>query len=212
MIQQRCIWITTALLLLSIHARAATNDTCYTDAGIAVETKNFEQAESLLQTHLQHAPEDPESRFLLARVLSWQKKWTQAIPLLNTLLEESPNNADYLLARANTLDWMGRSNEALLDLEHARAIAPAYSALWRTEIRLLLVTDTPQSRSQAITLVAAARQQFPAENWDILPDPDETEIKSANRYAIEAAIGHDELTNNRSPWEIEIADMAGSNT
>lgn len=201
MIQQRCIWITTALLLLSIHARAATNDICYTDAGIAVETKNFEQAESLLQTHLQHAPEDPESRFLLARVLSWQKKWTQAMTLLDTLLEESPNNADYLLARANTLDWMGRSNDALLDLEHARAIAPAYSALWRTEIRLLLVTDTPQSRSQAIALVAAARQQFPAESWDMLPAPVKPEAKSTNRYAIEAAIGHDALTNNRAPWE-----------
>ncbi|MGB5395860.1 MAG: YaiO family outer membrane beta-barrel protein [Gammaproteobacteria bacterium] len=205
MIQQRRFWLTTSLLLLSIDASAATTDACYTEAGIAVENKNFEQAESLLQTHLQHAAEEPASRFLLARVLSWQKKWTQAMALLNTLLEESPNNADYLLARANTLDWMGRGNEALLDLEHARAIAPGYSALWRTEIRLLLDIDTPQSRSQASTLVEAAEQQFPAEDWDMLPDPAETEVHTesnrTNRYAVEAAIGHDELTNNRAPWE-----------
>ena len=196
--RQRCKLISAVLTLIFSQTIAANQDSCFTDASMAVENKSFEQAEALLLTHLEHAQHDTAARFLLARVLSWQEKWAQSMVLHNSLLEQEPRNADYLLARANTLDWMGRSTEALLDLEQARELAPGYSALWRTQIALLVKINR---QDQAIALLEEARQKFPAEDWNSLLKPVDAETDDGYHYAIEASIGHDELSNNRSAWE-----------
>jgi YaiO family outer membrane protein len=202
MIRQLLVSIITALFVLSMNAVAETEDSSYAQANLAVSNKNFKQAETILSKHLQQQADDIEARFLLSRVLSWQEKWTEAIAQLNNLLEQQPNNADFLLARANTLEWMGDRQGALRDLENARLLAPDYSEIWRTEILYLRRENSPSADSQAITLANEARQKFPEENWDRLLITNESKIVMSNSYAVQASYGHDELTNNRAPWEI----------
>ena len=148
-----------------MNAMADTADSSYAQASLAVSNKDFKQAETILNKHLQQQPNDIEARFLLARVLSWQEKWTDAMETFNNLLEEQPDNADFLLARANTQEWMGHRKEALQDLENARQLSPDYSEIWRTEILFLSRENTPEASSQAILLANEARQKFPEESW-----------------------------------------------
>ena len=202
MTRQLLILIISALLAFSMNAMADTADSSYAQANLAVSNKNFKQAETILNKHLQHQPDDIEARFLLARVLSWQGKWTEAITLYNNLLEQQPDNADFLLARANTHEWMGNRKQALQDLENARQLSPDYSEIWRTEILYLNRENTPQANSQAITLADEATQKFPEENWERILITTETTTVKPNSYAVQASYGHDELTNNRAPWEM----------
>lgn len=202
MIRQFYIYPVAALLLFSVSVMAESEDSCLAEANVEVNNSNFRQAETILMGHLEHAPKDMEARFLLARVLSWQEKGTDALDQFTILLEERPYSSDFLLARANTLEWMGRRNEALLDLEAARALSPDYSELWRAEITILMRNDNPESRTQAMSLATQARQKFPDIDWDELLGGDNGEIIYRNSYAAEVSYGHDELTNNRSPWEM----------
>lgn len=202
MIRLLLISIITSLLALPMNAVADTADVSYAQATLAVSNKDFEQAETILNRYLQQQPNDIEARFLLARVLSWQEKWTDAMRMFNNLLEEQPDNADFLLARANTQEWMGHRKEALRDLENARQLSPDYSEIWRTEILYLSRENTPEASSQAIILANEARQKFPEESWERSLIIKETKTVKSNSYAVEASYGHDELSNNRSPWDI----------
>lgn len=192
----------TVLLVLSFNVVAGTEDTYYVQADLAISNKNYKQAASLLNQHLQLQPDDKTAQFLLARVLSWQGKWKDALMLLDDLLEEQPENADFLLARANTLEWMDRRQEALQDLKTARQLSPDYSEIWRTEIRYLRRQHSPDADAQAIKLADEARQKFPQENWERLLITTETKVVRTNSYAVQASYGRDELTNNRAPWEM----------
>jgi YaiO family outer membrane protein len=202
MIRLLLISIIAALLALSMNAVADTEDSNYAQANLAISNKDFKLAESILREHLQHQPNDIEARFQLARVLSWQEKWTEAIKLFSKLLDEQPENADILLARANTFEWMGDRKQALRDLESARLLSPDYSEIWRTEILYLSRENTPQASSQATILANEAKQKFPEENWARSVIIKEKKIVKTNSYAVEASYGHDELTNNRDPWQI----------
>ena len=202
MLRLLLISMITSLLAFSMNAAADTADSSYAQANLAVSNKDFKQAETLLSRHLQQQPNDIEARFLLARVLSWQEKWTDAMAAFNNLLAEQPDNTDFLLARANTQEWMGHRKEALRDLENARQLSPDYSEIWRTEILYLSRENTPEASSQAILLANEARQKFPEENWQRSLIIKETKIVKSNSYAVQASYGHDELSNNRSPWEI----------
>ncbi len=193
----------TVLLVFSMNVMADTADNSYAQATLAVSNKNFKQAETILNKHLQHQPNDIEARFLLARVLSWQGKWAEAIELFNNLLNKQADNSDFLLARANTQEWMGNREEALRDLENARQLSPDYSEIWRTEILYLNRENSPKAKSKAITLVNEAKQKFPEENWERLLITKETKTVKSNSYAVAASYGRDELTNNHSPWEIK---------
>ena len=207
MIRQLLVSIITAHLALSMNAVAEPEDTSYAQANLAVSNKNFKQAETILSRHLQQHPDDIDARFLLARVLSWQEKWAEAIAQFNNLLEQQPDNADFLLARANTLEWKGDRQDALRDLENARLLSPDYSEIWRTEIMYLRRENSTSADNQAITLANEARQKFPEENWDRLLITKESKIVKSNSYAVQASYGHDELTDNRAPWEIASVNL-----
>ncbi len=97
---------------------------------------------------------------------------------------------------------MGDRHEALRDLENARRLSPDYSDIWRTEIRYLRRENTPGADSQATTLANEAKQKFPEENWERLLITKESKIVKSNSYAVQETYAHDELTDNRAPWEI----------
>ncbi len=193
-----------SLVVLSIlHgsvAVAGTQDSHLSDAQLAIENKNFVQAETILTDHLTHATEDNEARFLLARVFSWQNKWSEALEQFDKLLKKKPDSADLLLARANTLEWMGLRKQALYDLAEARKLSPQYEQIWRTEIVILQRDNTPASRSKAFTLIKQAKQKFPEKDWDKLRVVENKIIIEKNSYAAEFIYGYDKLSNNRSPW------------
>lgn len=65
-----------------------------------VENARLSDAEEMLQQWLASHPEDQEARFLLARVLVWQKKHAEALQQYERLLEKEPDNGDYLAGRA----------------------------------------------------------------------------------------------------------------
>lgn len=188
------------LMLHALSATAGTQDVHREEAQRAIENKNFLQAEIILKGHLQHATEDNEARFLLARVFSWQNKWNEALEQFDTLLDKKPDSADLLLARANTLEWMGLRKQALVDLAEAREFSPEYSEIWRTEIIILQRDNTPTSRSKAISLINQAKQKFPERDWNKLLIVENKIISERNSYAAEFIYGYDRLTNNRSPW------------
>lgn len=64
------------------------------------ENARLDDAEEMLQQWLDNHPEDQEVRFLLARILAWQKKNTEAFEQYQHLLVEDPGNTDYLAGRA----------------------------------------------------------------------------------------------------------------
>jgi YaiO family outer membrane protein len=189
------------LVLMMLHAaHAVAQDSHLADAELAIQNKNFTQAETILSDYLQHAEKDSEARFLLARVFSWQNKWTQALEQFDKLLQEKPDSSDLLLARANTLEWMGLRRQALYDLARAREISPDYSDIWRTEIIILQRDNTPTSRSKAYALINKAKNKFPEKNWDELLLSENKVLIERDSYAAEFIYGYDKLTNNRSPW------------
>lgn len=208
MTRQLFIFFVAVFMFFTANVMAETGDSCFADAGVAVSNKSFRQAEIILQKHLQHVEKDTQARFLLARVLSWQKKWPEALDQFNVLLEAQPNSADFLLARANTFEWTGQRKQALQDLEKARELAPDYSEIWRSEIVILMRDKKPTSQNQAKALANEASQQFPDIDWDSLLITETAEIIDNNKYTAEVLYGHDELTNNRSPWEIVSAKLA----
>lgn len=67
---------------------------------IMVENARLSDAEEMLQQWLTSHPEDQEARFLLARVLAWQKKYAEALEQYNRLLKMEPDNSDYLTGRS----------------------------------------------------------------------------------------------------------------
>ena len=208
MIRQSSIFVVAVIMLFTANVMAEIGDSCFADANVAVNNKSFGQAEIILLNHLQHEEKDTEARFLLARVLSWQQKWPEALKQFDVLLEEQPNSADFLLARANTFEWTGQRKQALQDLEKARELAPDYSELWQSEITILMRDSDMASHRQAKALANEARQQFPDIDWNSLLIAEDTEMIDNNKYTAEVLYGHDELTNNRSPWEIVSAKLA----
>ena len=85
-----------------------------------------------LSEWLQLRPQDHETRFLYARVLTWDESWEQSIAEYDALLAASPDNVDYLFGKAQVLVWSDRSAEASPLLERARELAPDYE-----DVRLL---------------------------------------------------------------------------
>jgi len=195
-----------SLTLLSLSASAVAAEACYDDAIAAVENEHFDKAESILNVHIGHSPDDRRARFLLARVLSWQNNWDAATEQLTRLLEEQNDNADYLLARANTYEWMGRRKDALLDLDEARMRSPGYAELWRTQITYLRREETPAADARARSLVVEASLRFPDDDWKALLQSNNTETEQntdslvTDQSAIAASYGHDTLTNNTT-WQ-----------
>jgi len=72
------------------------------------------QAEAipLLQSELRMRPGNDEARLLLARVLSWQRRYDESLAEYRELLQKKPDDATLRAGYARVLAWSGRHEEA----------------------------------------------------------------------------------------------------
>jgi YaiO family outer membrane protein len=105
-------------------------------------------------------PDDQATRFLHARILTWDQHWEKALAEYAVLLDSSPDNVDYLFGKAQVLVWSGQAAPAIPLLERARKLAPDYAAIERLHAR-------------AATMVGATVMQPTAES-----DPSNVELSA----------------------------------
>ena len=85
------------------------------------DARQFYQAADLLRQHLAQAPNDVESRSILARVLAWGRHYDASIAEYQALLIEHPERAADHAGYARVLTWSGHIEASLP--EFRRAIA-----------------------------------------------------------------------------------------
>lgn len=135
----------------------------YTDPWQAIKANDYQAAETLVRASLQEDPGHAPDRFLLARLLAWQKRYDEALKEYEVLLVRSPNHADYLLGKGQALYWQGSLAEALGVVEQAILSSPEYLELWILKIKILM----GQGNSlQAHTLVDQAEELFSGANME----------------------------------------------
>ncbi len=145
--------------LLPLHAAEAS-----TDALMLVQQGDYAGAEQWLAAHVRQHPDDIRSRFLLARVLSWQGKYDEALRQYDELLRLEPDNADYLFGKAQVLYWMKKSDQALVLLERIRREHPEYRDAWKLELRILS-SAAEGGTYDAERLRSEAERLYPDESW-----------------------------------------------
>ena len=193
----------------STSAAFADSDRCLSQAQQAIDKQQLQQAESLLQSHLQHQGNDLEAQFTLARVWAWQKNYTQALNAFNQLIASEPDNSDYLLARARLHEWMGNDSLALADLQHAREVSPDYLEVWKQQIRLLSrQAQTFNADDTFNTLLQQAQLRFPQQDWRQWA-PVRDEPRHDGRYYLATRAGRDNLSNNRAAWNQASVILSG---
>ncbi len=72
----------------------------------------FADAITHYRAHLEAHPEDDEARFLLARVLGWNKQFDQSEEMLRELTARHPDNLRAHLQLARVLNWSGHYDES----------------------------------------------------------------------------------------------------
>jgi len=79
------------------------------------------QAEAipLLQSELRMRPNNDDARLLLARVLSWQRRYDESLAEYRELLAKKPNDATLRAGYARVLAWSGRHQEAAREFKTA---------------------------------------------------------------------------------------------
>jgi YaiO family outer membrane protein len=155
--------------LIVLQSAPAAADDAWQKAQVAVELKQWGDAETQLKTWLSQRPQDSDARFLLARVLAWQSKYEESVVQYTTLLRIEPNNADYLLGLAQVYFWQNRPREAIPFLKSAQQSAPHYAEVWELLIRCLYAANESK---EAEKMQLQATQRFPGGDWQRLtPDP-----------------------------------------
>ena len=124
------------------------------------------ELESQARARLLQRPDDNAALADLARALSWQQRWGEAQALYEQLLKATPDDADHLLGLAQVRRGQGQPDLALTLLRRARALAPGYQNVWRSEIEVLSTTGRT---AQANALRDQARQRFPEAPWARTP-------------------------------------------
>ena len=187
----------------------ADSDHCLSQAQQAIDNQQLQQAETLLQNHLQHHGDDTEALFTLARVWAWQKNHTQSLRAFNQLLEANPDNSDVLLARARLHEWMGNDDLALTDLQHARELSPDYLDVWKQQIRLLSRRALTEGDDDVFSaLLQQAQQRFPQQNWrQWLRARDKPQ--NISHYFLATRAGRNNLSNNRAAWNQASVMLSG---
>ncbi len=175
----------------------------------AAQSQQYAQAQGLLRDWLRDHPHDGSARFLLARVLSWQKKYGEAYIEYDHLLNAAPENVDYLLGKARTLMWDGRPLEALPLLEHAHRLRPDYQDVWRAEIDALLAAAGEGQRQKALSLSKEAQARFPQADWngavsltprEVIVNPLVPTRVADRPTQLEAGITYEGLSNGYDDW------------
>ena len=73
----------------------------------------------LLQSELRMRPDNDDARLLLARVLSWQRRYDESLTEYRALLAKKPNDASIRAGYARVLAWSGRHQEAAREFKTA---------------------------------------------------------------------------------------------
>jgi tetratricopeptide (TPR) repeat protein len=81
-------------------------------ADLTLGDNKFAEAAKLYRQALVAAPDDLPTRFKLARVLSWQKRYDEALAEFDLLLEAAPEDVQVRRHRAQVLGWAGRVEES----------------------------------------------------------------------------------------------------
>jgi len=172
-----------------------------TEAGrnVAAERLDPATAERSLRRELRADPENPETRFRLARVLSWQEKYAEAEQHYRKLVAQHPENGDFRLGLAQVLVWSGNKDQAIPLLEQlsdgGRKNPDA--------IRLLLQcwsSGTRAQREAADRLRADARRNYPNEDFGATAPASAPPFHGLPPNQIEVGGGYDRLSNGRAPW------------
>lgn len=190
------------ILLLAVfycHPAAYAQPDPREQINLLIAQQKYLSAEKLLRRQINQDPANTELKFRLAQVLAWQGKYHDALSVYDEIIIHAPENTDYLLGKAQALHWSDKTEAAVLHLEKARNLDPAYQDIWKLEIQYLQLLNTRESNQQANQLLQLARKQFPLSQW---PEPaapvQATGKKSYNE--IEITIAYDSLDNDYDSW------------
>lgn len=102
-----------------------------------VENKDLPAATTIVEQHLQTAPEDLEARGWHGRLLAWTGKWEAAESEYRYVLQRAPKDVDILSGLADVLIWREHFEEALAVLNDAQALAPTRTDILIRQGRVL---------------------------------------------------------------------------
>jgi len=102
-----------------------------------VAAHHLDVALVLVDERLKQNGADLEARFWRGRLLAWQGEWAAAEFEYELVLEHAPNDSDVLAALADVLRWQKRSDDALVIIDRARAIAPIQPEILLRRARIL---------------------------------------------------------------------------
>lgn len=203
------IWVAISIVIF-LYAGNACSGEVTDHASILAKEGEYEYATQLLEVQLGQHPEDVESRFLLARVLSWSGRYEVALEHYNTLLQIDGDNTDYLFGKAQVYFWMGKHQEALDLLETIRQKTPSFQDVWRLELNILVSGKAAKKGLSEERFRVMAAEAFPdATWWKVEKKPSSTYIAVAGDGSflpssllpeIEAGFRYDYLNNGFANW------------
>jgi len=82
-------------------------------AAIAETNSRFRDAQSIYESLVKSRPSDQVTRFRLAQVLAWQRKYEESISQFAILAEERPRDIQLLRTYAQVLGWAGKNGESI---------------------------------------------------------------------------------------------------
>jgi tetratricopeptide (TPR) repeat protein len=107
-------------------AASSSSDEAFTDATIALNAGQYEEAANLLQKVVDDQPEDGEAYAQLAAVQLKMSRLAEAVAAASKAIEISPGDGDALQIRGSAYLELGRCQDAVNDLESA--LATEYAA------------------------------------------------------------------------------------
>lgn len=187
---------TVALLFLGAGSSQAFNEPWQ-----AIKANDYPAAEELVRARLQDDPGQVENRFLLARLLAWQKRYHEALTEYALLLALYPEHGDYLLGKAQTLYWQGSTVEALHTVNTALAAHPVYAELWILKVKILMAQG---ERHKARALVDLAESRFTGASLDeirkVLVSYQPAVPQFQARREVEAGLTYEYLSDDFDHW------------
>ena len=84
----------------------------------------FSEAATHYRAHLAEHPDDDAARFLLARVLGWDKQYDESEKILRDLLAKNPDDINANLQLARVLNWSGHYDESAASFRKALELDP----------------------------------------------------------------------------------------
>jgi YaiO family outer membrane protein len=198
------------------------------DAHSAISKHDFVIAETLLKDIAEQNPSNDDAHFWLAKTQAWQGKFDESSVQYQKLLGKAPNNSDYQLGQAQVLVWGGKPKEALPILASAQRLNPTDPDIMRLRIQAHLVIGNAASKGEAAQLTQEAKQLFPQQKWDYVPNSVALNEATSSEQVItqtivldvldhnlinkpsnqvEAGVGYDTLTNGRGHANLEYLDF-----